>query len=412
MRLSRKLPSLRWLTLVLGLALPAMGQPAADVKTQESVALPDAEPGSDRWVDWLSGGAATAGKPGQGRAETAVFEPPWLPEWTRRWQRALQTLSEGKPAPTHPLALATPLVQVLNQTQQLQPVAATPLAWPELACAPLTAGKAAVELQVQVLAESATGQATLGMHWSCRSDEKRWLRQVRMVVLVDTLGRVQEAFGVRVDGPGLLSARSHPTAMPQWPLQAAVLDRGSAGWALPGGRGWLVQLEKLSRSGWQSDQGLPSIGAEDPTQLQEQAVPQRQLWWLNRKGRPLAVLLQGGHQEGRLAFQPLAREGVLDVAIAGAPGPLLLQRKAVLGPQAVPSHAGVWAWQLAATTAELWKVELPTLDTEGLWQCHPDAEERHLLCHFQTAASTPMQVDDVTLRASPQTRRWLPLLQK
>ena len=392
--------------------MPVLGQAAASVKTRESTALPDAEPGSELWIDWLSGGAASAGKPGQGRSETAFFEPPWLPDWTQRWQRTLQTMSQGKPIPVHPLAKSAPLIQVLDQAQQVQPVVAARVPWPELACSPLPSNKPLVELRVQVLAESATGQATLGMHWTCRADEKRWLRQVRLVVRVDTLGQVQEAFGVRVDGPGLLAARSHPTAMPQWPIQAATLDSGSAAWALTGGKGWLVQVEKVARGGWQADQGLPTIAAEDPTQAQDSLGPQRQLWWFDRTGRPMAALLQGGKQEGRAALQPLAREGVLDVALVGAPGPLLLHRHAVLGPQALPARAGLWAWQLSATAAELWKVELPALNTEGLWQCQADAEERHLLCHFQAASNTPLQVDDVTLRADTPSRRWLPVPRK
>ena len=393
-------------------ALPAHGQVDNKVKTQESTALPDAEPGSERWIDWLSGGAASAGKSGQGRSQTALFEPTWLPQWSQRWQRALQALSVGQPALAHPLLKAAVHVQLLNQAQQVQPLAAGPLPWPQLACAAAPTGKLQVELQVLVLAETATGQATLGMHWTCRSDEKRWLRQVRLVVLADTLGNVHEAFGVRIDGPGLLSARSHPTAMPQWPLQAALLDNASPAWVLAGGRGWLVQVEKQPRTGWQSDQGLPTIGSEDPNQPQDLPMPQRQLWWLDRRARPQAVLLQGGQQEGRVLMQPLVREGVLDVAMAAAPGPLLLQRKAVLGPQGVPTRAGLWAWKIADKTADLWRVDLPALDTEGLWLCQPDAEERQLQCHFQTSASTPLQVDDLTLRADPAQRRWAPIPRK
>ncbi len=396
----------------LGPAEAAHSQAASAVKTQESTALPDAEPGSERWVDWLSGGAASAARAGQGRSQTALFEPPWLPQWSQRWQRALQTLSQGTAPLAHPLLKAAPVVQVLDQSQQVEPVAARPLAWPELACPAAPQGKLQVELQVQVLAESATGQVTLGLHWTCRSDEKRWLRQVRLVAPVDTLGNVQEAFGVRIDGPGLLSARSHPTAMPVWPLQAVALDSGSPAWVLAGGRGWLVQVEKLPRSGWQSDQGLPGIGSEDVNQPQDLAAPQRQLWWLDRRARPLAALLQGGQPEGKLLLQPLAREGVLDLTLAAAKGPLLLQRKAVLGPQGVPTRSGLWAWQLSDKTAELWRVEVPALDSEGLWQCQPDAAETQLRCHFQTAASTPLQVDDVALQADPQRRRWLPIARK
>lgn len=398
--------------LAWGSGSPAFGQADHRVTTRESTVLPDAEPGSERWVDWLSGGAASASKSGQGRPQTALFEPTWLPQWTQRWQRALQSLSQGQAALAHPLLKATAHIQLLNQAHQLQPVAAGPLAWPELACPTGSAGKPQVELAVQVLAETATGQATLGMHWACRTDEKRWLRQVRLIVQADTLGNVQEAFGVRVDGPGLLSARTHPNAMPQWPLQAAALDNASPAWVLSGGRGWLVQVEKQPRSGWQTDQGLPSIGSEDPTHPQDLPDPQRQLWWLDRRARPLAVLMQGGEKLARQTALPLAREGVLELPMAGAPGPLLLQRQAVLGPQGVPTRAGHWAWQITDRNVDLWKVDLPALDTEGLWQCQPDAESRLLQCHFQTAASTPLQVDDLTLRADSAQRRWAPIPRK
>lgn len=396
---------------LLAAALTGLPGPSAwaqaKVTTSESTALPDSEPGSERWVDWLSGGAWSSSRGGDGRGQPAPYQPTWLPDWSARLQAALQALSAGRAAPPHPLLKVTPTVLSLELGARVEPAAAAAQPWSALACADGGAGRPALQLQVQVLAETATGQATLGLHWVCRGDERQWQRQVRLIAEVDTLGRCSEAHGVAIRGPGALERRSDPTAMPLWPLQGAHLDSGKPAWALAAGRGWLVQVEVLGRVGWHSERSLPSLEAEDPNQPGEAGALVRQLWWLDRRGRPLAWLLSSGPALPTRP-QPLPREAVLDLPMTAAQGPYLLQRHAVPSALGLPTRAGVWAWRLGERVAEAWSVALPVLDAEGTWQCQADAGDALLRCQFHGAGAVPLQLDEVVLAADAAGKRWRP----
>ncbi len=399
-----------WVSLLAGLLSPSAWA-QTKVKTTESTALPDTEPGSERWVDYLSGGAWSSSKSGEGRSQPTPYQPTWLPDWTARWQLALQAMGAGKVASPHPLLKVEPLVLAIAADEVLAPVAAAPMSWPGLACAQGPGGKTITQLQVQVLAETPTGQATLGLHWSCRSDDRQWQRQVRLIVEVDTQGRCSEVFGVSIAGPGALERRGDPASLPQWPLQGARLDSGKPAWALAGGRGWLVQVEKPSRTGWFSERGLPTLESEDPNLPVELGAPQRQLWWLDRRGRPLAQLLSSALDTKQRPL-PLPREAVLDLALAAAQGPFLLQRYAVLTPLGLPTRAGIWAWRLGERNAEAWTVELPALSAEGVWHCQPDTAEKQLRCQFHGAGAVPLQLDELALEAEPAQKRWRPLIKR
>jgi hypothetical protein len=396
----------RWLWVPLLAALIGTSSGAqTKVKTTESTALPDTEPGSERWVDYLSGGAWSSSKGGEGRSQPAPYQPTWLTDWTARWQLALQAMGAGREPLPHPLIKVSPMILGVLPAESVQPQAAAAASWRSLACPQGPAGKMQVQLHVQVLAETPTGQATLGLHWVCRSDDRQWLRQVRLVAEVDTLGRCTEAFGVLLEGPGQLEPRHDPTSMPQWPLQGAQLDSGKPAWALAGGRGWLVQVEKPSRVGWFSERGLPTLESEDPNLPAEMSAPQRQLWWLDRRGRPLAQLLSSALDSKQRPL-PLPREAVLDLALSAAQGPFLLQRYAVFTPLGLPTRAGLWAWRLGERTAEAWSVELPALSAEGVWHCQPDPGEKQLHCQFHGAGAVPLQLDELALEAEPGQRRW------
>jgi hypothetical protein len=135
------------------------------------------------------------------------------------------------------------------------------------------------------------------------------------------------------------------------------------------------------------------------------SAPQRQLWWLDRRGRPLAQLLSSALDSKQRPL-PLPREAVLDLALSAAQGPFLLQRYAVFTPLGLPTRAGLWAWRLGERTAEAWSVELPALSAEGVWHCQPDPGEKQLHCQFHGAGAVPLQLDELALEAEPGQRRW------
>lgn len=391
------------LSALAAVALPiraatAQNRAPVAVETREKTAPLEVDPASAKIVDFLSGGAVTASKSGTGQAEAPQAEPSWLNHWMKTLQQGVQPQRVAKDLPLHPLAKVVPTVIRLPQAPQVGFIAAGAVPLAELLC-PDALPKNPPPLQlaaVRVLQENAAGWPTLGVELHCVAGGKL-VRSARLAVQADVQGRVVAAAGVLLSDPLPLPPDRPPDALPQWPIAPALVASKRPAWILPMGRGWMVQVQTEAAGAWANDGAVLRPEAyTEPTD----ALPKRGIWWFDRAGVPLGLLLHEGERAGPKLRTPLHREALLDSADSAGGQVLVLQRIAHAGDDGVPTLAGYAAWQLGATAAVRWQVALPLLTAPGLWQCQPEANDAVLRCHFAAAgAQVEVQVEDQELRA-------------
>ncbi|MSQ83437.1 MAG: hypothetical protein EXR77_11215 [Myxococcales bacterium] len=382
----------------------AQTKAASTVDSRETTAPLQVELSSFAVVDFLTGGAVTASRPGTGTADKPISEPPWLGHWQQTLQRTAQPSRAASELTHHPLGRVTPTLLDIPLQPTVAPVVAVTMTWPELTCPTLPAAKRPPQLavSVQTLFENEIGWPTLGVQLSCHTGS-HVVRSVRLVVAADTRGMVQRAFGVRLEAalplPGEPSNRQ---AQPAWPIGPAHLASQRPAWMVPNGHGWLAQIAQETVGAWRED-GM-AVQAESFAAA-EPAPPKRGMWWFDRVGQPVAVLLAHGAPLGRQTLAPLVKEAFAEFAPTERGELFVLQRIAALNAVHQPVHAGYCAWRLDAGRAELWRVGVPALALEGTWNCQPISQDLTLHCHFAAAGTAvQFQVSDITL-VTDRTRR-------
>ncbi len=390
---------------VLPVAVRSADRPAGAVATRETRAAPDVEPVAFAVVDYLSGGAVRASGLVVPPPSAVSTEPPWLPNWRQSLQAAAQPSRAARDLTFHPLGRLAPAVVQWSDTPSVDPASPATAAWSDLACPPAasqTRPPPVVFTQVALLGENAHGWPTLGVQLACVAKQSRLLAIARAVVHTDTNGRVQSAQVVRWVGDRRLPPPTGPEAQPDWPIRPAQLQSRKPAWVLPGGYGWLVQVQHDAAADWQDDGvSLPTAQPQsDP------AAPRRRaLWSFDRVGRLRQVLLAVGDRER----QPPDGDGAGEFEAIELPGLFVLQRLAVADGAHAGSRAGYAAWHLPGEAAHGWRVDLPELPTAGLWHCLGHGQPLSLHCQFASLGDTaaPRQAEDLVLLADPAQRAFL-----
>ena len=393
-------------------ALQAQERAAGAVEHRDSVQQPEVTANSHRAIDFLTGGAATASRAGTGQADPPVPEPPWLYTFREKLRTLAQPAMADRLFAQHPLARAPLQLLRVSDAATTVPVVAAAGQWPEVLC-PVVAGtrpSGSVAVRVQALLQSDNGDHTLGIDIACISANWQVIVASRLVAECTGRGEVRSVTGVRI-------ARSLPISggapadvtrelSVQWQVTPAPVQSQRPAWILPNGQGWLAQVALNTQSDWSDDQVLLR---PEPYREPSDKLPPRGLWWFDRTGKPLAVLLQRGQTAAGELRAPLHREAVADVVLRDQDGQFVLQRVAATSAAGQPLRAGYVAWQLHNAAAVPWQLQLPALAVEGLWQCQLATEERTLACHFQAAAmQVQVQVLDLALVPDRATHIFAP----
>ena len=340
------------------------------------------------------------------------------PTWLDRWERDLDfALTPGTPQySVHPLARAKPTVLVLRPSQPLTSDTTPPPQLPDVwdAAKLRCPAGSKPKLQSTLLHPGDDNTQTwLGVEIACL--DAGWVlhKQVRLVAEVDAQGQVLRAFGLAWTTPRPLGPPPEAQAMPDVPLQPAILNKRQR-WlvGLPHGL-QLAQLEVDASATWATD--IEYAHAPEPGDLTlGQTLPpelQRRLIVLDQDGVPVAGLANGAlDAAGRL---PAWHEGAWDAALpSDAPDGIgsfvLVQRVAV--PSDVGNlsrawtRAGVVSWLVVPQgprppLVRVAPVPLPDLPLEGLWDCEADVPLKFLACGFHAmGAHANTQVEPVRLQ--------------
>ncbi len=401
----------RWLAAWAALASAASGGGAAaqtraagEVTTRETRAAPDADPAAFAVVDFLSGGAVRASGLTVPAASAVSTEPPWLLNWRQALDKAAQPARAGRDLALHPLGRVAPAVLAWPDRPSVDPASPATAAWADLACPPAAAARVPpiVYTQVAVVAETADGWPTLGVQLACVSAQSRLLAVVRAAVQTDTRGVVRSAQAVRWVGDRPLPAATGRGAQPEWPIRPAPLRSRKPAWVLPGGHGWLVQVQHDPSADWQDD-GV-SLPAATPA-IATTATPQRAVWWFDRSGKLRQALMTGG--DG--SRQPPDGDGASEFETGELPGLFVVQRMSMVAGEHAGTRTGYAAWHLAGDGARAWRVDLPELPTPGLWHCLGHGQPLSLHCQFASLADSavPRGTAELVLIGQPAQRAFL-----
>ena len=396
--------------VAVALAGPAWAQqrPVGAIEHKDATAQPDVVPGSYKFIDFVTGGAATASRAGTGLSDPPTPEPAWLQPFTHKLRDAVQPARMERDLGQHALAKAPLWLLRVGDAASSVPAVAAAATWPELLCPPMaTRPPPVVLVRTQTLAQSEAGDYTIGVELACLVAGRQVVRSSRVIAEVGSRGQVRWAFGVRVERTlPVAGDRPTPETPLQWQVAPAPMQSLRPAWILANTHGWLAQVVLHPQAEWSDDQAMLR---PEPYKEPSDKLPARAVWWFDRTGKPLAVLLQQGQQLGQHLRAPLHKEAVADFALKDQPGLFVLQRVAQTSAQGQPIRAGYVAWRLREGAAQAWQVVLPALEVEGMWLCHPTADERALACNFQAAAMhVQVQVPDCTLVRDDAGLRFAP----